>query len=149
LVEAFYGGQPLPDLRAWLPAMGSSPEREWRGSRSKEGEGRQQSWRKGTPRHHGESCMRRDSVPVLLFTRLLCAFCCVAWGRIEGEGREEEKEEREGKKGEKIGKFSEIWKLTQRKIKVNLWSWYKNYFFKKMHNYNLIKHRCLSLIKLK
>jgi hypothetical protein len=88
-------------------------------------------------------------------TRFLysCSLGFCAPSVVLREVEEKEKGEKPKKKKEKEKKerkteiFFVIWKLTWRKIKVNLWSC--SNFFLKRHNYNLRKHRCLSLIKLK
>jgi hypothetical protein len=66
--------------------------------------------------------------------------------------RRKERRKRKGRKRkEKIWQIFQTQKFSGRKIKDNLWSWSKIIFVKEMNkpNYNSIKHRGLSLIKLK
>jgi hypothetical protein len=88
--------------------MGSSPEREWRGRRSREGEGRLLSWREGTRGRHGGSRMRRDLV-------LYCCSCELLYRVVserKKQTRKRKKEERrKGKKRKgrkKCGNFSKL-----------------------------------------
>jgi hypothetical protein len=142
----------IPGRKMSLSIIGSSPER------------RKEEGREGTAwGRHGGSCIGEGSRPftrAALFMRALCSVasvCCVCsaptWeeeNSMKEKRRKRRKRIREGKKKKKWEKFINT-EIFGKIIKDNLWSWPKIIFIKERNttNYNLIKHRGLSVIKLK
>jgi hypothetical protein len=107
LVEDFHGGRLLRDLSALLPAIGSSPEREWRGRRSREGEGRLLTDLEQLGVHGGAAPGGLGPDPAV--SELLCAFSVPFYEVEEKEKREKRKKKMEKEKKEKI--WENFWNL--------------------------------------
>jgi hypothetical protein len=119
LVDAFHGRRPLANLRASLPAMGSSPEgEERRGAGGTDGYGGEGRGR------HGDAARRGRGAQPCTGVRELAAVLC--WELLREEERKEERErerkKKEEKRMEKCGFFSNVIFLW-RNIKYNLWDW--------------------------
>jgi hypothetical protein len=75
---------------------------------------------------------------------LLFPPCVFKLLREEEEKQKRERERKKKKKGKRRKGEKKMGKFSRRKIKVNFWSWSKNYFCKKINmlNYNLKNYFC-------